>query len=95
MTQHMETFGTKERYSILAVNYLVKGLPSSLINGGTSKSTISPIISASADKEKLLLITKAVLSLEFSEEDYMKRLQLESTSDGIYSKMKQVLLGYR
>lgn len=59
---------------LLAIAYLTKGIPSSLINGGSSKSTISPILSAVADKEKLLIIAKAVLSLEFTEEEYMKRL---------------------
>ncbi|CAL5981915.1 Intraflagellar_transport protein 172 [Hexamita inflata] len=88
---------TEEKAVTIAVLYLTKGIPQNLINEkDNSKSTISPIISQNANKENLVAVIKAVLSLEYTEEDYAKRVLVsEITKDGIYSKARQVLLAYR
>lgn len=49
-----------------------------------------------ANQQHLLAISKAVLGIEFTEEDYQKRvLGPELTHDGFYSRCKTMLLNYR
>lgn len=95
--QFSSDISAEEKSVTLALYYVTKGIPQSLINeNDKSKNCISPIISPLVDKQSLLVIMKAVLGIEYTEEDYMKRvLQSEVTKDGIYSRARQMLLNYR
>ncbi|KAH0574592.1 Intraflagellar transport protein 172 [Spironucleus salmonicida] len=87
----------EERAVYLAATYLSQGVPQTLMNeNDKSKSTISPLFNSQMNSAYLLTLAKAVLSLEFTEDDYISRVnKLEVQRDGIFQKVRNILLMYR
>lgn len=87
----------EEKAAMIAVSYLTKGLPASLINpDDKGKNMTQPMITAGVNPKHLATIARAVLSLEFTEQDYLERvLKAELAHDGVFYKCRQLLLAYR
>lgn len=95
--QNFEEIGSPhERVMSLAVAYLSKGVPLSVTTGTESKGNISLIISDVCNREQLLLVCKGVLSLAFVESEYVNRITKQEThGDGLFCRLRSILLSYR
>lgn len=95
--QNFDEIGSPhERVMSLAVAYLSKGIPLSVTTGTESKGNISLLISDVCNREQLLLVCRGVLSLAFVESEYVNRVTKQEThGDGIFCRLRGILLSYR
>lgn len=94
--QIQELGSTEERAMTLVMAYIMKGIPLTATTGVESRGTISLVMSEACKREYLLQISRALLSLEFTEDEYSTRIcKAEVRGDGLYSQARTLLLNYR